>query len=36
MGIHVNRRSTTVVAVAIAALISALNVFLLAQAFGLA
>ncbi len=35
MGIHVNRRSTTVVAVAIAALISALNVFLLAQAFGI-
>jgi manganese transport protein len=35
MGEHVNRRATTVVAVAIAALISALNVFLLAQAFGL-
>jgi manganese transport protein len=32
MGAHVNRRTTTVVAVAIAALISALNVFLLAQA----
>jgi manganese transport protein len=36
MGVHVNRRSTTVVAVAIAALISGLNVFLLAQAVGLA
>ncbi len=35
MGDHVNRRATTVVAVAIAALISALNVFLLAQAVGL-
>jgi manganese transport protein len=35
MGAHVNRRPTTVVAFAIAALISALNVFLLAQAFGL-
>jgi manganese transport protein len=35
MGIHVNRVPTTVVAVAIAALISALNVFLLAQTFGL-
>jgi manganese transport protein len=35
MGVHVNRRSTTAVAVAIAALISALNVFLLAQAVGL-
>ncbi len=35
MGAHVNRLPTTVVAVAIAALISALNVFLLAQAFGL-
>ena len=32
MGAHVNRLPTTVVAVAIAALISALNVFLLAQA----
>jgi manganese transport protein len=31
MGTHVNRRSTTAVAVAIAALISGLNVFLLAQ-----
>jgi manganese transport protein len=36
MGVHVNRLPTTVVAVAIAALISALNVFLLAQAFGIA
>jgi manganese transport protein len=35
MGAHVNRLPTTVVAVAIAALISALNVFLLAQAAGL-
>jgi manganese transport protein len=35
MGVHVNRLPTTVVAVAIAALISALNVFLLAQTFGL-
>jgi manganese transport protein len=35
MGIHVNRLPTTVVAVGIAALISALNVFLLAQAVGL-
>ncbi|HET7566511.1 MAG TPA: Nramp family divalent metal transporter [Gaiellaceae bacterium] len=35
MGVHVNRRGTTVVAVAIAALISALNVFLLVQTFGL-
>jgi manganese transport protein len=35
MGEHVNRLPTTVVAVAIAALISALNVFLLAQAVGL-
>jgi manganese transport protein len=33
MGEHVNRLPTTVVAIAIAALISALNVFLLAQAF---
>jgi manganese transport protein len=33
MGIHVNRRTTTVVAVTIAALISALNLFLLAQAW---
>jgi len=36
MGEHVNRMPTTVLAVAIAALISALNVFLLAQAAGLA
>jgi manganese transport protein len=36
MGVHVNRLPTTVVAVGIAALISALNVFLLAQAVGLA
>jgi manganese transport protein len=35
MGVHVNRLPTTVVAVAIAALISGLNVFLLAQAVGL-
>jgi hypothetical protein len=33
---HVNRLPTTVVAVAIATLISALNAFLLAQAIGLA
>ncbi len=36
MGVHVNRHATTTVAVAIAALIAALNVFLLAQTFGLA
>jgi manganese transport protein len=36
MGVHVNRRATTVVAVAIATLIGALNVFLLGQTFGLA
>ena len=36
MGVHVNRLPTTVVAVAIAALIGGLNVFLLAQTFGLA
>jgi manganese transport protein len=36
MGVHVNRRSTTVAAVAIAALIGGLNVFLLAQTFGIA
>jgi manganese transport protein len=35
MGAHVNRLPTTIVAVAIASLISALNVFLLAQAAGL-
>jgi len=36
MGVHVNRRATTWIAVAIAAVISVLNVFLLAQTFGLA
>ena len=36
MGMHVNRRATTWISIAIAALISALNVFLLAQTFGLA
>jgi manganese transport protein len=36
MGAHVNRLPTTVVAVGIAALISTLNVFLLAQAVGVA
>ena len=36
MGAHVNRLPTTAVAVAVAALISALNVFLLAQVAGLA
>jgi manganese transport protein len=36
MGGLVNRRTTTVVAVAVAAVISALNLFLLAQTFGLA
>jgi manganese transport protein len=36
MGAHVNRLPTTVVAVAVTALITALNVFLLAQTFGLA
>jgi manganese transport protein len=35
MGAHVNRLPTIVVAVAIAALISGLNVFLLARAVGL-
>jgi manganese transport protein len=35
MGPLVNRRTTTIVACAVAALISALNVFLLAQTFGL-
>jgi manganese transport protein len=35
MGVHVNRRATTTIAVAIAALIAGLNVFLLAQTFGL-
>jgi manganese transport protein len=33
MGVHVNRRSTTAIAVTIAVLITALNVFLLAQTF---
>ena len=33
MGVHVNRRTTTYIAVAIAALISLLNVFLLYQQF---
>jgi manganese transport protein len=36
MGALVNKRSTTAIAVAVAALISGLNVFLLAQTFGLA
>jgi manganese transport protein len=36
MGVHVNKRITTWTAWALAAVISALNVFLLAQAFGLA
>jgi manganese transport protein len=36
MGPLVNRRTTTIVAVAVATLISALNVFLLAQTFGIA
>jgi manganese transport protein len=36
MGVHVNRRATTVTAIAIAALISGLNVFLLVQTFGIA
>ena len=36
MGSLVNRKTTTAVAVAVAALITALNVFLLAQTFGLA
>ena len=36
MGVHVNRGATTAIAIAIAALIAALNVFLLAQTFGLA
>jgi manganese transport protein len=35
MGVHVNRRGTTVVTAAIAGLITVLNVFLLAQAVGL-
>ena len=36
MGAHVNSRATTIVASGMAALITGLNVFLLAQAFGLA
>jgi len=36
MGVHVNRLGTTAVAVAVAALITLLNVFLLAQAAGIA
>ena len=35
MGVLVNHRATTVAAVCVAALISGLNVFLLAQTFGL-
>ena len=35
MGVLVNKRTTTAIAVAFAALISALNVFLLVQTFGL-
>jgi manganese transport protein len=33
MGVHVNRRSTTIIAWTLAAIISALNVFLLYQQF---
>ncbi len=36
MGIHVNRRATSATAIVIASIIAALNVFLLAQTFGLA
>jgi len=36
MGAHVNRRTTTYTAIVIAAIITALNVFLLGQTFGLA
>lgn len=36
MGVHVNHRATTAIAVAIAVLITGLNIFLLAQTFGLA
>ena len=36
MGVHVNKRLTTWIAWALAVLISCLNVFLLAQTFGLA
>jgi manganese transport protein len=35
MGVHVNRLATTAVAAAVAALITVLNVFLLAQAVGI-
>ncbi|MGZ4414458.1 MAG: divalent metal cation transporter, partial [Gaiellaceae bacterium] len=35
MGVHINRRATTWIAIAIVTLIAALNVFLLAQTFGL-
>jgi Mn2+/Fe2+ NRAMP family transporter len=35
MGVLVNRRATIVAAAAVATLISSLNVFLLAQTFGL-
>jgi manganese transport protein len=35
MGAHVNRRPTTVIAWGMAVLISGLNVFLLAQTFGI-
>jgi manganese transport protein len=35
MGVHVNRRLTTWTAWTLAAVITGLNVFLLAQAFGL-
>jgi manganese transport protein len=36
MGVLVNRKTTTAIATAVAVLISALNVFLLAQTFGVA
>jgi Mn2+/Fe2+ NRAMP family transporter len=36
MGAHVNRAATTAVAAGIAAFVTALNVFLLAQTVGLA
>jgi manganese transport protein len=36
MGTLVNRRATTALAAVVAALISALNIFLLAQTFGIA
>jgi manganese transport protein len=35
MGVHVNHRATTAVASAVAALIVALNVYLLGQTFGI-